>query len=80
MISNGLKPLQFLNWSTEWLRRKKLEVENKDRSPFYLKELKRFVLMFQDFFKDTDIRDIGTKQVDDFRLTLKGSPKYRFQT
>jgi integrase len=71
-----LKPLQFNNWSAKWLHNKEVEKEKKLISPSFLKELRRFVRMFQDYFKDEDIRDIGTKKINDFYLTLKGSPKY----
>jgi integrase len=77
-VPQKLRPLRFRNWSSAWLERRKIEAEKKLIAPSYLKELKRFVQMFQDYFKDEDIRDIGTKKVNDFYLTLKGSPKYIF--
>jgi len=53
-----------------------IKAEKELLSPSYLKELKRYVGIFQGYFKETDIRDIGTKKVEDFHLTLNGSPKY----
>lgn len=75
-VPQKLKPLQFRNWSARWLRNREIETEKKIISPSYLKELRRFVSIFQNLFNETDIRDIGTRQVNDFYLTLKGSPKY----
>ncbi len=75
-VPQKLKPLQFSNWSAKWLRNREIEAEKKIISPSYLKELRRFVQIFQDYFQNTDIRDIGTRQVNDFYLSLKGSPKY----
>ena len=75
-IPQKLKPLQFRNWSSEWLKKMEIKAEKKLLSPSYLKELKRYMGIFQVYFKETDIRDIGTKKVEDFHLTLNGSPKY----
>jgi hypothetical protein len=75
-IPQKLKPLRFRNWSSKWLENRKIEAEKKLITPSYFKELKRYVQIFQDYFVDTDIRDIGTKKVNDFYLTLNGSPKY----
>ena len=75
-VPQKLKPLRFRNWSSAWLERRKIEAEKKLIAPSYLKELKRYVRMFQDYLKDEDIRDIRTKKVNDFYLTLNGSPKY----
>jgi integrase len=75
-VSQKLKPLRFKNWVSVWFEKRKIEAEKKLLSPSYLKELRRFVGIFQEYFKDKDIRDIGTKTVSDFYLSLKGSPKY----
>ena len=75
-VSQKLKPLRFKNWASVWLEKRKIEAERKLLSPSYLKELRRFVGIFQEYFKDRDIRDIGTKTVSDFYLSLNGSPKY----
>lgn len=75
-VPQKLKPLQFKNWSAKWLQNREIEAGKKIISPSYLKELRRFVLLFQNYFEETDIRDIRTKQVSDFYLSLKGSPKY----
>jgi integrase len=75
-VPQKLKPLQFRNWSAAWLEKRKIEAEKKIISPSYLKELRRFVSIFQGFYGETDIRDIGTRRVNDFYLSLKGSPKY----
>lgn len=74
-MSQKLKPLKLVNWSSSWLERRVCEAEKQLISPSYLKALKRYVQVFQAYFKDLDIRDIGTKQVSDFYLSLKGSPK-----
>jgi integrase len=75
-VPQKLKPLQFNNCSARWLQNRETEAEKKIISPSYLKELRRFVLIFDNFLNQTDIRDIGTRQVNDFYLSLKGSPKY----
>jgi len=75
-VPQKLKPLQLKNWSAKWLQNRQTEAEKKIISPSYLKELRRFIAIFQSFFNETDIRDIGTRQVNDFYLSLKGSPKY----
>jgi integrase len=77
-VAEKLKPLRFKLWSKSWLQRRKIEVEKGQKSPSYLKAVKVYVTKYQLFFVDTDIRDIGTKKVDDFRLALNGSPKYVF--
>ncbi len=46
------------------------------RSPSYVKTLRVYLYKFQDYFRQIDIRDIGTKNVNDFYLSLQGSPKY----
>ena len=74
-VSQKLKPLQFRNWSETWLERKVIEAEKKLIAPSYLKALRRYVQVFQAYFKDLDIRDIGAKTIDDFHLWLSGSPK-----
>jgi integrase len=79
-ISQRLKPLQFKNWSDQWLEKRESESEKKLLAPSYIKELRRFVSKFQEHFRDTDIRDIGTKKISDFYLTLSGSPKYILNT
>lgn len=75
-IPQKLKPLQFRNWSSEWLKKMEIKTQKKLISPSYLKELRRYVTIFQEHFKEMDIRDIGTKKVNELHLNLNGSPKY----
>ena len=75
-VSERVKPLRFNNWSASWLQKKESEVEKKLKAPAYLKAVRVYVRKFQGFFKDTDIRDIGARRIDDFYLSLTGSPKY----
>ena len=75
-ISEKLRPLRFNNWSESWLRRKKIEAQKGLKSPSYLKAVRVYVRKFQEHFGETDIRDIGTKAINDFYLTLSASPKY----
>jgi len=53
-----------------------IKTEKKLISPSYLKELRRYVQIFQEYFQEADIRDIGTKKVNELHLSLSGSPKY----
>ena len=76
-VAQKLRPLQFRTWSSSWLRSRETEVEKKTISPSYMRELRRFVSILQNYFQDTDIRDVGTKKVHEFYLTIKGSPKYQ---
>ena len=75
-ISAKVKPLKFVNWVREWLSRKELETEKGLKSPSYLKTVRVYVVKYAAFFKETDIREIGTKSVNDFYLSLHGSPHY----
>lgn len=59
-----------------WLQNRQIEADKKVISPSYLNELRRFVARLKGFFQDMDIRDIGTKKVNNFCLALNGSPKY----
>lgn len=76
-VAQKLRPLQFRTWSSNWLQKRETEAEKKTISPSYLKELRRFVSILQNYFQNTDIRDVGTKKVYEFYLTIKGSPKYQ---
>ena len=76
-VAQKLRPLQFTTWSSNWLQNRETEAEKKTISPSYLKELRRFVSILQNYFQNTDIRDIGTKKVYEFYLTIKRSPKYQ---
>ncbi len=71
-----LRPLQVTNYAKKWLKDRETEVEKRVLSPSYLKELRRFVRIFQEHFGSMDIRDIGTRRVKEFYLSLQGSPKY----
>lgn len=75
-VPQKLKPLQFINYSAKWLKDREVEVEKRVLSPSYQKEMRRFVKLFQDHFGSMDIRDITTRQVKEFYLSLNGSPKY----
>ena len=75
-VSQKLKPLRFKNWSEVWLQKKEIEVERGLKAPSYIKAVRVYVRKLQNFFGDTDIRDIGTKVVFDFYLSLSASPKY----
>jgi len=46
------------------------------KAPAYLKALRVYVSKYQIFFKNSDLREIGTKKVQEFYLSLNGSPKY----
>jgi len=75
-VAQKLKPLRFSNWSRAWLEKKEKEAELGRKAPSYLKVLKIYVRKYQVFFKNTDIRQIGAKQIEEFYLSLNGSPKY----
>ena len=75
-VAQSLKPLRFSNWSKAWIEKKEVEVQKNLRAPAYLKSLRVYLYKFQFFFRDIDIRDITTKMVNDFYLSLSGSPKY----
>lgn len=77
-VPQKLKPLRFLNWSQRWYEDREIEAQKGLISPSYLKTLRVYLHAFQDFFQDTDIRDIGTRKVREFYLSLNGSPKYIF--
>lgn len=76
-VQAKLRPLQFDVWADGWLSKKEILLEKKVRSPSYLKELRRFVALYKEFFTGVDIRDIGTKAIDDFFLSIRGKPKYQ---
>ena len=75
-VAEKLKPLRFNNWSESWLQKKEIEAEKGLKSPSYLKAIRVYVRKFQEYFGETDIRDIGTKAINDFYLAMAGSPKY----
>ena len=75
-VTEKLKPLRFVNWSREWLKKKEIEVEKGRKAPSYVKALRVYLRKYQAYFKETDIREIGTKAVNDFYLSSEGSPKY----
>jgi integrase len=74
-VAEKVKPLRFESWADAWLSAKETEVARGRLSPSYRKELGRFVKIFKTYFGKTDIRDIKTKTVYLFSLTLTGSPK-----
>lgn len=75
-VSHKLKPLRFKNWSDAWLQKKEIEAQKGLKAPSYIKAVRVYVRKFQDFFRDTDIRDIGSKAINDLYLSLDASPKY----
>jgi integrase len=75
-VAQRLKPLRFSNWSEAWLKKKRTEVDRGLRAPSYLKVLKVYVQKYNAFFGETDIREIGTKQIHEFYLSLSGAPHY----
>jgi integrase len=75
-VSQKLKPLRFKNWSETWLQKKEIEAQKGLKAPSYIKAVRVYVRKFQGFFGDTDIRDIGSKAINDFYLSLGASPKY----
>lgn len=75
-VAEKLRPLRFDNWSNAWLSRKQVESEKGQKSPSYVKTLRIYVRKYQSFFGEKDIRDIDTKAIDDFYLSLSGAPHY----
>ncbi len=65
-VSQKLKPLRFRNWSKSWLQKKEIEVQRRLKAPSYIKAVRVYCRRFEDFFGDTDIRDIGSKAINDF--------------
>jgi len=75
-VAEKLKPLRFKNWSEVWLQKKEIEAQRGLKSPSYLKAVRVYIGKFQKYFGETDIRDMGTRAINDFYLTLDASPKY----
>lgn len=75
-IAQKLKPLRFSNWSKTWLEKKETEMRKGLKAPSYLKAVRVYLRKFQSYFADIDIRDIGTKQIHEFYLSLSGKPHY----
>lgn len=75
-VSEKVKPLKFSNWSENWLEKKETEASKGLKAPSYLKVVRVYVRKFQAFFGETDIRDIGTKRIHEFYLSLSGAPHY----
>jgi integrase len=75
-IAEKLKPLKFTNWAESWLEKKAIETQKGLRAPSYLKTVRVYIRKFQAYFRDIDIRDIGTKRVHEFYLSLSGKPHY----
>jgi integrase len=75
-IAQRLRPLIFSNWSKTWLAKKEIETQKGLKAPSYLKTVRVYVRKFQTYFADIDIRDIGTKRVHEFYLSLSGKPHY----
>jgi integrase len=60
-----------------WLERLSRKVEQGQRAPSYIKSVRVYIRRYmQPYFKDTDIRDIGNKEVADFQLSLRGGLHY----
>jgi len=77
-VAQKLKPLRFSNWSQKWYEDRKVEAQKGLIAPSYLKTLRVYLSLFQNFFQDMDTRDIETKKVKELYLSLNGSPKYIF--
>lgn len=75
-VSQKLKPLRFKNWSEMWLQKKEIEAQKGLKAPSYIKAVRVYVHKLQSFFGDGDIRDIGSKAINDFYLSLNAAPKY----
>jgi integrase len=70
-LPQALKPLRFVNYAAAWLGRKALEVERRQISRSYLKELRRYVQRyFNPFFGQTSIRDLRKGHIIDFKNQL----------
>jgi len=76
-VAKKVQPFRFENWSKAWLEKKEIEVEKGVRSPSYLKALRVYFSKFTVFFGQLDVRDIGTKQIHEFYLSLRGAPHYQ---
>lgn len=75
-VAEKLKPLKFSNWSQVWLEKKKIETQKGLKAPSYFKILQIYVRKYQAFFGEIDIRDISTKKIYEFYLSLSGKPHY----
>jgi len=70
-VAKELKNLQFEFYVQEWLKRTQLEVDRKQISRAYFKELKRYVRSyFTPYFGRTNIRDIRDGHIKDFKNSL----------
>lgn len=66
-----LKGLQFANYATAWLERRALEVERRQISRAYFKEIKRYVhRYFIPYFGKVNIRDLRKGHLIDFKNQL----------
>ncbi len=75
-VAEKLRPLRFTNWSQVWLSKKCLEADKGLKAPSYLKTLRVYIRKYQAYLGETDIRDINTKMINDFYLSLSGAPHY----
>ena len=74
-VSHRIQPFRFKTWADDWFDKRQKEMNLKRKAPSYLKALKGYIEVFKKFFEDMDIRDIGAKQIEEFYLSLKVSPK-----
>ncbi len=75
-VAQRLKPLQFINWSTDWLEKQRKEAELGRKAPSYLKSLSVYVAKLKLFFGKTDIREINARRINEFYLSLRYSAHY----
>lgn len=75
-VAEKIRPLKFSHWTKSWLAKKKLEADKGLRSPSYLKAVRVYIRKYQSYFGNIDIREIGTKSINDFYLSLDGAPHY----
>lgn len=75
-VAQHHKPLQVNNWVPRWLEGRKKDKQMQAISPSYFKELKRFGTIIMNYFGETDIRDIGYKQVVEFHRAIAIGSRY----
>jgi len=75
-----IKELQFDNNIDAWLERQKKRLDKDEISPSYYSETQRIVKNhFKKFFKNRSVRDIKTKDVEDFYYQLPQDLKLKTQ-
>jgi len=70
-LSVNIKGVQFENNINEWLKRQEIRLQKDEISPSYYEKIASTInKYFIPFFKKKDIRDIRSKDVEDFYLKL----------